>query len=172
MLKDQNALSCKISESQIDRVFMQALNEYLINEDIGGSGTINYSPQQGIKISYYSPTPQPEAREEISGDRKGRRPNSMLRIVFDDSSEICERNAAETFAKFIQYVGAERVASLGIVRNKIALVSREISPIYSASQKDVGNGLYVLTNIPITTKKEDILYIARQFNINVKVEII
>ena len=84
----------------------------------------------------------------------------------------CTSNAAETFAKFIQHVGAERVASLGIVRNKIALVSRDISPIYSASQKDVGNGLYVLTNIPIATKKEDILYIARQFNINVKVEII
>lgn len=172
MLKDRDALSRKISESQIDKVLLQALNEFLINEGIGGSGTINYRPRQGIQINYSAPATEPEAREEISLDRRGRRPNSMLRIVFDDSSEICERNAAETFAKFIQHVGAERVASLGIVRNKIALVSGDISPIYSASQKDVGNGLYVLTNIPIATKKEDILYIARQFNINVKVEII
>ena len=172
MLKDRDALSRKISESQIDQLFLNALNELLINEGIVGSGTINYSPGDGVKINYITTVPLPEAKAEISGDRKGRRPNSTLRIVFDDLSEICERNAAETFAKFIQYVGAERVASLGIVRNKIALVSREISPIYSASQKDVGNGLYVLTNIPIVTKKEDILYIARQFNINVKVEII
>lgn len=172
MLKDRDALSRKFSQSQIDTVFLQALNEFLIKEGISGTGTINYSLRHGVKISYNATVFHPKARDEISEDKRGRRPNSMLRIVFDDLSEICERNATETFVKFIQYVGAERVASLGIVRNKIALVSREISPIYYASQKDVGNGLYVLTNIPITTKKEDILYIASQFNISIKVEII
>ena len=170
MLNDRDELSRKISESQIDNVIIRALHEFLENAGVNGEGCINYS-NQGIKITYTGSTNQPIVQETVT-DRKGRRPNSLLRIVFDDMTEICERNAAETFAKFVQHVGAERVASLGIIRNKIALVSREISPIYSASQKDVGNGLYLLTNIPISTKKEDILYIAKQFNINVKVEII
>lgn len=171
MLNDRDDLSRKISESQIDKQLYQSLTDFLITEGINGEGEIHYS-QHGIKINYRGPVNQPIIRQEYSYDRKGRRPNSLLRIVIDGQTEIFEKNTAETFAKFIQYVGAERVASLGIVRNKIALVSHEISPIYSASQKEVGNGIYVLTNIPISTKKEDIIYIAKQFNINVTVEII
>ena len=85
---------------------------------------------------------------------------------------MCEKNASETFARFIERIGAERVESLGIVRNKIKLISREKSPIYASSQKEVGEGLYLLTNIPNQTKKEDILYIAKYFNVNVTVEIL
>lgn len=171
MLNDRDDLSRRISESQIDKKLFQALNDFLINEGIKGTGEIHYT-QHGIQIHYKGNIKPSTIQEEYSSNKKGRRPNSALRIVIDGQTEICERNAAETFAKFIQHVGAERVASLGIIRNKIALISREVSSIYSASQKEVGNGLYVLTNIPISTKKEDILYIAKQFNINVKVEII
>ena len=170
MLKDQEDLTNKLLQTQIDTILSKSLKEYLEQENIHGNGEIFYSPDQGVTVNYIVSSFKPHVNGESS--RSSRKPNSTLKITFDDSSILCEKNASETFARFIERIGAERVESLGIVRNKIKLISREKSPIYASSQKEVGEGLYLLTNIPNQTKKEDILYIAKYFNVNVTVEIL
>ena len=95
-----------------------------------------------------------------------------MRITFADGSVIQERNAAESFVTFVRRVGVERVRSLGLKQCKIPLVSNTLDKKYGDKQKSLGNGWYLMTNTSTQSKRKDIEFIAKAFNINVKVDII
>ena len=97
---------------------------------------------------------------------------TTIKITFKDGTVIQGKNTTEAFYKFISYVGAERVQALGILRNKIPLVSSTIDSIYGKRQKHLGEGLYLMTNTDTRTKIRDIKYIADSFNIDIKIDTI
>ena len=97
---------------------------------------------------------------------------TTIKITFKDGTVIQGKNTTEAFYKFISYVGAERVQALGILRNKIPLVSSTIDSIYGKRQKHLGEGLYLMTNTDTRTKIRDIKYIADSFNLDIKIDTI
>lgn len=128
----------------------------------------------GIDAKEILPDPEVEHKEIGKiGTKIVKQPVTRLRIIFkDDGSIIQERNAAESFAAFVRKVGVERVRSLGIKQCKIPLVSNTIDKKYGSQQKPLGNGWFLMTNTNTQSKKRDIEFIAKSFNINIKVEII
>lgn len=99
-------------------------------------------------------------------------PASRLRIIFPNGKVIEHRNAADSMVEFIQYVGIDKVRSVGLYRCRIPLVSNTIDKKYSRQQKALGNGWFVIVNTCTAAKKKDVEAISKAYNLGVKVEIV
>lgn len=76
----------------------------------------------------------------------------------------------KTLIDVIQNAGVSNVQSLGIMVNKINLISETVLPRYAISRKPIGNGLFVMTNSDTNTKQRIIEQISKAFNMGLKVE--
>ena len=111
----------------------------------------------------YQPTgPEPPTRTKAK--------STMLRIKFADGRVIDEPEVAETFRKFVIEVGVDRVRSLGIVRNRVPLVSNTLDEKYKSQQRDLGNGWYLMTCTTTSSKMGDISNIAKRLGIDIEIE--
>lgn len=102
------------------------------------------------------------------GTKKG--PKMLLRIKFADGTLIEEQDASETFCKYVQKVGVERVHALGIYKNRVNLVSDTVHSAYKHQVKDLGDGWYLMTWSDTKTKKKQILQIAEKLGIDITIE--
>lgn len=119
------------------------------------------------------PDPVVEHTEKKKGGKKVvTNPRTHLRITMPDGSIIEERTAWESLQKFILRVGVEKVRAVGLIANKIPLVSNTVDEKYKTAQKPLGNGWLLMTCSDTATKRKQILAIASHYNLNVKVEII
>lgn len=89
-----------------------------------------------------------------------------------DGSIIEERTAWESLQKFILHVGVEKVRAVGLIANKIPLVSNTVDEKYKTAQKPLGNGWLLMTCSDTATKRKQILSIAEAVGLNVSVEIV
>lgn len=120
---------------------------------------------------------KPDSVVEHTEKKKGGKkvvtnPRTRLRITMPDDSIIEERTAWESLQKFILHVGMEKVRAVGLIANKIPLVSNTVDEKYKTAQKPLGNGWLLMTCSDTATKRKQILAIASHYNLNVKVEII
>lgn len=119
------------------------------------------------------PDPVVEHTEKKKGGKKVvTNPRTRLRITMPDGSIIEERTAWESLHKFVLKVGVDKVRAVGIIANKIPLVSNTVDKKYQTAQKPLGNGYLLMTCSDTATKRKQILTIAEAFHIQVKVEII
>lgn len=119
------------------------------------------------------PDPVVEHTEKKKGGKKVvTNPRTRLRITMPDGSIIEERTAWESLQKFILHVGVEKVRAVGLIANKIPLVSNTVDEKYKTAQKPLGNGWLLMTCSDTATKRKQILAIVSHYNLNVKVEII
>lgn len=182
MLSKKEQLQQQQEESKtlsiVNDIRTKVQNYITRNSLTGVSFTIEYTPGSGTDINIseikdYKSTSTPKIElAPIKPKSSSRAASKKILITFPNGEIIEDGNAAETLASFIRFVGATRVREMNIYRNKVELVSDEISSIYKHSQKPVGSGLHVMTNYPIEKKIEDIMAISQRFGLNVKVEII
>ena len=99
-------------------------------------------------------------------------PKTNLRILLPSGKIIENTKAADSLIEFIQYVGVEKVRSLGMIRCKIPLISNTIDKKYGNRQKPIGKGWFVITCTSTEDKKKDIEAISEAYNLGVKVEIV
>lgn len=119
------------------------------------------------------PDPEVEHTEKKKGGKKVvTNPRTRLRITMPDGSIIEERTAWESLQKFILRVGVEKVRAVGLIANKIPLVSNTVDKKYQTAQKPLGNGWLLMTCSDTATKRKQILTIAKSVGLNVTVEII
>lgn len=119
------------------------------------------------------PDPEVEHSEKKKGGKKiVTRPRTRLRITMPDGSIIEERTAWESLQKFILGVGVAKVRAIGLIANKIPLVSNTVDKKYKTAQKPLGNGWLLMTCSDTATKRKQILAIAFHLGLNVNVEII
>ena len=117
--------------------------------------------------------PDPEVQHKVLGPKKTKgtkAPATRLRVTFGDGTVIEEPKAAETFQKFVMKVGVDKVRSVGIIRNKIPLVSNTLDSKYQSQQREVADGWYLVTCTTTPSKKKDMEKIASALGLNVKVE--
>lgn len=114
--------------------------------------------------------------EHTEKKRRGKKvvlnPRSRLRITMPDGSIIEERTAWKSLHKFVLKVGVDKVRAVGLIANKIPLVSNTIDKKYQTAQKPLGNGWLLMTCSDTITKRKQILTIASHIGIEVKVDII
>ena len=119
------------------------------------------------------PDPEVEHTQKKKGGKKVvLNPRTRLRITMPDGSIIEERTAWESLQKFILRIGVEKVRAVGLIANKIPLVSNTIDKKYQTAQKPLGNGWLLMTCSDTATKRKQILTIAESVALNVNVEII
>ena len=119
------------------------------------------------------PDPEVEHTEKKKGGKKVvTNPRTRLRITMTDGSIIEERTAWQSLQKFIQRVGVEKVRAVGLIANKIPLVSNTVDKKYKTAQKPLGNGWLLMTCSDTATKRKQILAIASQIGLNINVDII
>lgn len=119
------------------------------------------------------PDPVVEHTEKKKGGKKVvTNPRTRLRITMPDGSIIEERTAWESLQKFILHVGVEKVRAVGLIANKIPLVSNTVDEKYKTAQKPLGNGWLLMTCSDTATKRKQILAIASYIGMKINVEII
>lgn len=119
--------------------------------------------------------PDPKVGHKDMGRRKQKvnlSPATRLKITFEDGTIIYESNAIDTLCKFIEYVGIERVRSLGLTQCYVPLISNTIDLKYKNWQRPIGNGWYVMAKNNTQRKKKNIELIAEAFDIKIKVDIL
>ena len=118
------------------------------------------------------PDPVVEHTEKKKGSKKVvTNPRTRLKITMPDGSIIEERTAWESLQKFILRVGVEKVRAVGLIANKIPLVSNTVDKKYKTAQKPLGNGWLLMTCSDTATKRKQIITIAEAIGLTVKVEI-
>ncbi len=119
------------------------------------------------------PDPVVEHTEKKKGGKKVvTNPRTRLRITMPDGSIIEERTAWESLHKFVLKVGVDKVRAVGLIANKIPLVSNTVDKKYQTAQKPLGNGWLLMTCSDTATKRKQILTIASQMGMNITVDII
>lgn len=119
------------------------------------------------------PDPIVEHTEKKKGGKKVvTNPRTRLRITMPDGSIIEERTAWETLHKFVLKVGVDKVRAVGLIANKIPLVSNTVDMKYQTAQKPLGNGWLLMTCSDTATKRKQILAIASNLGMKISVDII
>lgn len=119
------------------------------------------------------PDPVVEHTEKKKGGKKVvTNPRTRLRIKMPDGSTIEERTAWESLQKFILHVDVEKVRAVGLIANKIPLVSNTVDKKYKTAQKPLGNGWLLMTCSDTATKRKQILTIASHIGMKINVDII
>lgn len=119
------------------------------------------------------PDPEVEHTEKKKGGKKVvTNPRTRLRITMPDGLIIEERTAWQSLQKFMLRVGVERVRAVGLIANKIPLVSNTVDKKYKTAQKPLGNGWLLMTCSDTATKRKQILAIAEALGLSINVEIV
>ena len=119
--------------------------------------------------------PDPQVEHKDMGSRKLKvnlSSPSHLKVIFENGTVIHESNAVDTFCKFVEYVGVEKVRSLSLTQCNVPLISNTLDLKYKNWQKPIGEGWYLMAKNNTKRKKYDIERIAAAFGIKVKVEIV
>lgn len=150
----------------------------VVEYDPNGALKVNLSRKVNIAASISDAkeiTPDPVV-EHTEKKKRGKKvvtnPRTRLRITMPDGSIIEENTAWESFHKFVLSVGVDKVRAVGLIANKIPLVSNTVDKKYMTAQKTLGNGWLLMTCSDTATKRKQILTIAKHYNLTVKVEII
>lgn len=149
---------------------------------------VDYVPGTPLKVSLSSkrnlfdaledvveikPDPEVEHAEKKKGGKKVViNPRTRLKITMPDGSIIEERTAWESLQQFILSVGVEKVRAVGLIANKIPLVSNTVDKKYQTAQKPLGNGWLLMTCSDTATKRKQILAIASYIGMKINVDVI
>lgn len=90
--------------------------------------------------------------------------------MLPDGKMIENRFAYETLQEVVVMAGPEKVRALGIIQNGVPLVSTTVDNFYI--QKELGNGLYLMTHSSTIQKQKQIRAISEAFDLGLTVEII
>ena len=94
---------------------------------------------------------------------------TKLVVTMPDGETIECPKIKDTFVTVIEKLGVERVAALGISRQKIPLIAASEYP--DRSQRQSGS-YYILTDTTTINKRRDLLKIAKGLGVELKVEIL
>jgi len=187
VLKQTNELEEELIKKEILPIIQNSIEPALrpVRRDI--VLVVEYSPDLPLKLKLSRKVnlidaieakiiePDPQVAHNEIGKTKPhevKQPRTALRITLPDGKVIAEKQAAASLVKFVKYAGIMRVRSLGWKVNKVPFISNTKDAKYSRAQHPVGDGWYVMTCSDTKTKKKQVENIAKEFGINVNVEII
>ena len=93
-------------------------------------------------------------------------------VRFADCTVIQNSKAADTLAQAIDKIGAERVASLGILVNSEQLVSQAGSKKYPSNVREISNGYKVITHSSTSDKMKLLKRISTLLQLNLEIELL
>lgn len=82
-------------------------------------------------------------RNIIDDSVRQRSQKQLLRVSFPDGKTFCMASVTQTFTETLRYIGANRVASVGLIWSHYPLVTKDVPEIKHDGWKFLGDGWYV-----------------------------
>ena len=97
---------------------------------------------------------------------------SLVRVTYPDGRVTCHRTVTDTLTEVVKYAGAQRVRELKIIMMGENIISNRLfdNLKHRASQKDVGDGLYVNAYSGVNTKYEQMMTINLRLHLGLRLE--
>ena len=97
---------------------------------------------------------------------------SLVRVTYPDGRTTCHRTVTDTLTEVVKYAGAQRVRDLKIIMMGENIISNRLfdNLKHRASQKDVGDGLYVNAYSGVNTKYEQMMTINLRLHLGLRLE--
>lgn len=111
------------------------------------------------------------ARQNHAQGKPSKAPHRRLSITFPDGTCFDGPEAAESFVRAIEKIGADKVKELGLQVCKVPLVATEKDKKYGSSQRARG-GYYVMTHCSTKDKKTLLEAIAHQLKLGLQVALL
>lgn len=112
------------------------------------------------------------ASEATDGGTSTGTGRSLVRVTYPDGRVTCHRTVTDTLTEVVKYAGAQRVRDLKIIMMGENIISNRLfdNLKHRASQKDVGDGLYVNAYSGINTKYEQMMTINLRLHLGLRLE--
>ena len=112
-----------------------------------------------------------ELRDEEQKDKKKEK-SEILRVTFPDGKVIQHKKVVDTFIEVIESNFPDLIHELNIVHAGVNLVTKERSQQYASAQREIADGWLVFTNINTRRKREDLIKISNELELDLKVDIV
>lgn len=96
----------------------------------------------------------------------------ILRVEYPDGRVVQYQKAVDTFVEVIENNYPDMIHELNIVHASVNLVTKERSQQYASAQREITGGWLVFTNINTRTKREDLIKISNELELNLKVDVV
>ena len=116
---------------------------------------VSLSPSKGNK-----PTERTKSKTEI------------LRVEYPDGRVVQYPKAIDTFVEVIENNYPDLIHELNILHASVNLVTKERSLQYASAQREIAGGWLVFTNINTRRKREDLIKISNELELDLKVDIV
>lgn len=96
----------------------------------------------------------------------------ILRVEYPDGRVVQYQKAVDTFVKIIENNYPDLIHELNILHANVNLVTKERSQQYASAQREIADGWLVFTNINTRRKREDLIKISNELELDLKVDIV
>ena len=110
--------------------------------------------------------------KDNSGGEPQKSKTEILRVEFPDGRVIQHKKVVDTFVEVIENNFPDLIHELNILHANVNLVTRERSQQYASAQREISDGWLVFTNINTRKKREDLIKISNELELDLKVDIV
>ena len=96
----------------------------------------------------------------------------ILRVEYPDGRVVQYQKAVDTFVEIIENNYPDLIHELNILHANVNLVTKERSQQYASAQREIADGWLVFTNINTRRKREDLIKISNELELDLKVDIV
>lgn len=96
----------------------------------------------------------------------------ILRVEYPDGRVVQYQKAVDTFVEVIENNYPDLIHELNILHANVNLVTKERSHQYASAQREIADGWLVFTNINTRRKRDDLIKISNELELDLKVDIV
>lgn len=123
-------------------------------------------------IDWNNPYVSLSPSKENKPTEKTKSKTEILRVEYPDGRVVQYPKAIDTFVEVIENNYPDLIHELNILHANVNLVTKERSHQYASAQREIADGWLVFTNINTRRKREDLIKISNELELDLKVDIV
>lgn len=123
-------------------------------------------------IDWNNPYVSLSSTEENKPTERTKSKTEILRVEYPDGRVVQYQKAVDTFVEVIENNYPDLIHELNILHANVNLVTKERSHQYASAQREIADGWLVFTNINTRRKREDLIKISNELELDLKVDIV
>ena len=123
-------------------------------------------------IDWNNPYVSLSPTKENKTTERAKSKTEILRVEYPDGRVVQYQKAVDTFVEIIENNYPDLIHELNILHANVNLVTKERSQQYASAQREIADGWLVFTNINTRRKREDLIKISNELELDLKVDIV
>ena len=123
-------------------------------------------------IDWNNPYVSLSTSKENKSTEKTKSKTEILRVEYPDGQVVQYQKSIDTFVEVIENNYPDLIHELNIMHANVNLVTKERSQQYSSAQREIEGGWLVFTNISTRKKREDLIKISDELELDLKVDLV